>query len=766
MANAQMEEMSVFRLLGQYNFIVPEIQRDYVWGKDENKQVLEAFLKDIIEKNESISKDFEKSIDAFKHEVDSHIQTENGISVIQQLQNALTEIESKLSMNIGFLYSYRPSYYLNNDSSEDVYLIDGQQRFTTLVLSLMFFALKEDESNANTKCIDEFRRLFKINFIAEKNAFDYRVRAVTHHFLLEMIEKVNDPSDLRTISQKNWFIKVYRNDESIKSILGTIDKLFKTFSKNEIPFFQFILHRVKFWHFKTEETSQGEELYITMNSRGKDLSKNEILRAKLFREVEPEHIMEWGTKWENWQDFFWANKQNNRDADNGFNEFLRWVQILSMISSSKIEATTDDDDSTDKKTITETLKWEKEQYRVLSNRYISLPGIEKYYKAVKYIFETFPKQLQEIKSKYPNYFRPTYITNLWLGPAKRAGLEDIYTITQLDSFRLLPIVEYCSVVFEKGEDVNPQNLYRFCCYLSNLGKQSTVTKGINAACINAVKVANEIASTLGDISQIIGLKKVSTTLLSEEEHFKFAVYCNGTFDRETIEQEFWKAEDLKLNNGKIHHLLKASYFTANSIQQYDRDLPLSKYNNATFDFNNFCLWLKKFIHLNGQSATVISERIWGNLINTSFYSIFPYGAHKCILPYATTDELTLSHIEYLRFVLNTDTTISAKKNIDRREMTFFDNYLDATRLQSEIDIKKQLYIYFVIAYKKDQVFFGNKGKKIGVYENVKYGSSIFTINNQFEHYTERWGGADWRRIFPTTTDSTLFSKLLDKSFWN
>ena len=45
-----MEEFSVEELISKFNFYVPEIQREYVWGKN-NKEILEKTLK-IFRKNE------------------------------------------------------------------------------------------------------------------------------------------------------------------------------------------------------------------------------------------------------------------------------------------------------------------------------------------------------------------------------------------------------------------------------------------------------------------------------------------------------------------------------------------------------------------------------------------------------------------------------------------------------------------------------------------------------------------------------------------
>ena len=94
-------------------------------------------------------------------------------------------------------------------------------------------------------------------------------------------------------------------------------------------YFDYLLENIHFWHFKTEATSQGEELYISMNSRGEQLSSHETQKAA---SLPPEEQIKWGKKWENWQTFFWKNRNNNKakniNADKGFNQYLDCIDSL------------------------------------------------------------------------------------------------------------------------------------------------------------------------------------------------------------------------------------------------------------------------------------------------------------------------------------------------------------------------------------------------------------------------------------------------------
>ena len=136
--NTQMEEMSVKQIIDKYNFIVPEIQREYGWGNNDFR-ILDGFYNDLEEKNTEYNSLLQGGVKSLKDGLNKILTGDSFKSEsIKEIFQVLEKFESKSSLNIGFLYSYKPNYYFYNDVSEDVFLIDGQQRFTTLFLSLFF----------------------------------------------------------------------------------------------------------------------------------------------------------------------------------------------------------------------------------------------------------------------------------------------------------------------------------------------------------------------------------------------------------------------------------------------------------------------------------------------------------------------------------------------------------------------------------------------------------------------------------------------------
>lgn len=291
-----LRDENLLTLLSLHDFIIPEIQREYVWGSDNNsKRVLMPFL-------ESIKNSAHIEQCHYAHGLDN--------------------------LHIGFLYSYKPQYIRDlSDRITDEYLIDGQQRFTSLFLLLLVRAVRENR-------LVDFNNL--IRWEDGNIAFDYKVRQLTHVFIEDIISHVqeNGKQVLDNIVKGDypfWLMNDYLRDSTITNIIGAIKCIHEVFSSDEDYYYDYLLTRIHFWHFKTDVTSQGEELYITMNSRGEELSDNEVQKARKLKNVDQS---KWGPLWEEFQTYFWRNRfqgnANNFDADKGFNNLLSCVSAMGI----------------------------------------------------------------------------------------------------------------------------------------------------------------------------------------------------------------------------------------------------------------------------------------------------------------------------------------------------------------------------------------------------------------------------------------------------
>ena len=257
-----MEQKHLSELL-EKNIVVPEIQREYVWGS--RKEIFSQFL------------------DTLK----------------------ATKMEN---VKLGFLYSY--------SRNGEEYIIDGQQRFTTLVLVLYYLSLKNPDNT------EDFRRRLRTE--SANMAFTYRVRTNTEQFMKDLFG--SGVCSREEILNSSWYHQFYDNDLTISSMIGFLDYLV---TDNSLEYDYNDLLNVSFWYYPVDKTSMGEELYITMNSRGKALDSAEYLKPLLMKN-EQDKDKNWGKIWDNWEEFFFSIRGDREIncINTAMNNFIRLVWEL------------------------------------------------------------------------------------------------------------------------------------------------------------------------------------------------------------------------------------------------------------------------------------------------------------------------------------------------------------------------------------------------------------------------------------------------------
>ena len=277
-----MEEKNLHSLL-QSSRVVPEIQREYVWGH--NEQVLISFLENLNDK------------------------------------------KSGSASNVGFLYSY--------NSEGEYHLIDGQQRFTTLVLLALYCARKEK------KPVNEYESIL--------NKFSYRVRTATDEYLKNLLadESLNHFSE-EVLGKKKYCHISGNEDPSTSSMIAalqTIDRFRRTKGDDFAITFDSVMCDVKFWTFDVENTTQGEELYISMNSRGENLLGYENIKPLLLEKAGNSRSAKgetWGKAWDNWEDCLFVHTKDVKKVNLAMERLiLMAIQLSTAVPRTEINAKED-----------------------------------------------------------------------------------------------------------------------------------------------------------------------------------------------------------------------------------------------------------------------------------------------------------------------------------------------------------------------------------------------------------------------------------------
>lgn len=292
--------------------IIPEIQRDYVWKEENVISLLESIWSNFKEK---------KSIQLNIKDGEDHVD--------ENMKEFLSKEYSKIrhATQIGFIYAYHDVEYAGK-----FFLIDGQQRITTLYLLLLALYKKADR-------VEDFASIY---FQNKQLKLDYKVREVSHDFMQNFVEHILSNKNIDFENTSNYYSNIYKTDTTTVSLSENFKTIFSFSDFNElseeeiVDLIDYIENYIEFNYFDTNLSEQGEQLYLYMNSRGESLSTQEIIKTAIIKRAK--NKKEAGRRWEEWQNFFWKyrkgkNAIENPNADKGFEEFLKWATIIHIFSS-------------------------------------------------------------------------------------------------------------------------------------------------------------------------------------------------------------------------------------------------------------------------------------------------------------------------------------------------------------------------------------------------------------------------------------------------
>ena len=517
--------------------IIPEIQRDYVWSSEQVIGLLGSITEAYLELVEARKNPIVISVsNSIKHD-----------SLVIQEDFRIFHNQRKYASNIGFIYAYNDPEYQGK-----YFLVDGQQRITTIYLLLLALASRSNKSK------EEFKKIY---LIEGQLKLDYKVREAAHEFINKFIPFALN--SLEDVTNQNWFYNDYNSDKTIKNLVANYLAIQSYLSEkiaNEIDFFDYVQNYIEFWYFDTNVSEQGEELYLYMNARGEQMQGNENIKADLLGKLSNETIPEgknltdlknqWGKEWEEWQDFFWQNKGiKNKNADVGFNEFLACIAGLqNYLSGNKDYFHSNDKFSKhDKihvkdilsvldlliiKKYIKGLKLLKTHAEVFKSNY-------KYSLWIKDSFNDFWKILNEEKTNwYANYSDKNRGTErnrmifLW---------SILYYLSKLDS-----------------DSVNSNEVFRmfrmyYLRYHNYNRSVSTIKKTVDTILINGIwdTIDNSIERELDINGNLIELnieEETDKKLRTKEEIYKFNLLKPyGINEQRLLEETIWEIEDHKYN---------------------------------------------------------------------------------------------------------------------------------------------------------------------------------------------------------------------------
>ena len=260
---------SFWNLVNEFKITIPLIQRDYAQGRETGK----------------VPKIRGKFIDA--------------------LYNALQNDGEKLELD--FIYGYTKQSENKGFSEEKSFIpLDGQQRLTTLFLLHWYIAGKEGV------LVDNIKNLKK---------FSYETRHSSNVFcdkLVEFTPEFNRNTLGEEITDKPWFFTAWNNDPTISSMLVVLNSIHEKFKYSDNIWPKLVSEdtQISFHLLPMDDLGLPDDLYIKMNSRGKELTDFEYFKSQFSELIPSQYVEEFKNNVDQkWSDLFWDLYKNQEGHD-------------------------------------------------------------------------------------------------------------------------------------------------------------------------------------------------------------------------------------------------------------------------------------------------------------------------------------------------------------------------------------------------------------------------------------------------------------------
>lgn len=290
---------SFWELINSFKINIPIIQRDYAQGREEESEKREKFLTSLY-----------------------------------------THIILSQTLDLDFIYG--------RTKDQIFYPIDGQQRLTTLFLLHWYISIKEKVEN-------------EIRQVLTKFVYDTRIssREFCKSIVDEIITIPNDGNGndfIKEIQNKHWFRNSWANDPTIKAMLIMIQAIHDKFKETpDISIWDRLTTQRLITFQDLDLGKKGfeltDELYIKMNSRGKQLTPFENFKANFiqfidrnFKDKTLEHPFKGKISYsgyfsyrieKEWTDLFWAYRGDKETIDIEFTNYFEFVAQLCFFRLNK-----------------------------------------------------------------------------------------------------------------------------------------------------------------------------------------------------------------------------------------------------------------------------------------------------------------------------------------------------------------------------------------------------------------------------------------------
>lgn len=335
------QSKSFYDIVSNYVIDIPIIQREYAQGRTTEKvqAIRRRFVDDLVQ---SITTNKELHLGFVYGKIDGKdnlskktLNKEAVSSILEAVKSYADNLELRVLATIE-----EPKETISESSILKFIPLDGQQRLTTLFILNWYLYFKGADSTDN-KWLNHFK------YTNRKSALSFckeLVKLDTLKFLRDKHKKNPTLTIDEIIKNSAFYLKKWSKDPTVSGILEMLLSIEKRFSKDiDFDFSKIKIEDLpfKFDFMDLDSLKQTDELYVKMNSRGKQLSDYEHFKSWLQEKHKETSEQEWiQSFWKKldtvWLNYFWKNIDSSFNSlDNFYYNFIKNLALTHFMATNQ-----------------------------------------------------------------------------------------------------------------------------------------------------------------------------------------------------------------------------------------------------------------------------------------------------------------------------------------------------------------------------------------------------------------------------------------------
>ncbi|CAG2534038.1 Protein of unknown function DUF262 [Maribacter dokdonensis] len=332
-----MENEKFYDIISKHVIEVPIIQREYAQGRKLPRvtAIRKRFVKDLVN---SIYLGEEMHLGFIYGKIegkDKQRQMRANRDAVNSILEAVKTYASDLDLTLNA--HLKDEQDINVIQSQLKFIpLDGQQRLTTLYLLHWYLHIKGAISSSK-------QWLKNFGYANRKSTIDF-LKVINQTNNIDAIRKrlSGNRSIKEVIQASGFYLNKWNRDSSVLGILEMLNAFESEFDTDyEFSNIQLDVLPFRFDFMNLDQLNQTNELYVKMNSRGKQLSNYEHFKSWLQNEYahkkDDEWFKEFWRKLDNdWLNYFWKKIDGEFEKlDDFYFNFLKHLALMNTIATNR-----------------------------------------------------------------------------------------------------------------------------------------------------------------------------------------------------------------------------------------------------------------------------------------------------------------------------------------------------------------------------------------------------------------------------------------------